>query len=47
MVEEEQVLSDKTETELTRKVDILMTGYKNDMQKDVSLDIQKKLVDAL
>lgn len=37
MTEEKQVLSDKTET---RKVDLQMTGYKNDMEKDVSLDIK-------
>lgn len=33
----EQFLPDKIETDL--KVDSKMTGYKNDMEKDVILDI--------
>lgn len=40
VMEEEQVLSDKTETEL--KVNLQLTGYKNDMEKNVTLDMQKK-----
>ena len=44
-MEEEQVLLDKTETDL--KVDLKMTGYKNDIEKEVALDIQKKLADVL
>ena len=42
---EEQVLPDKIEIDL--KVALKMTGYKNDMEKDVTLDIQKKLADVL
>ena len=44
-MEEEQVLLDKTETDL--KVDLKMTGYKNDMEKDITLDIRKNLADVL
>lgn len=41
MVEEEQVLFDTAETELTLKADVQITGYKNDMEKDVSLDTKE------
>ena len=44
-MEEEQVLPDKMKTEW--KVDLQMTGYKNDLEKDVTLDIQKKPADVL
>lgn len=30
-----------------KTMDLQMTGYANDMEKDVSLDIQKKLIDVL
>ena len=36
-MEKEQVLPDMIEIDL--KVDLKMTGYKNDMEKDVILDI--------
>ena len=44
-MEEELVLPDKIETEL--KVDLKMIGHKNNMEKDVTLDIQKKPADVL
>lgn len=44
---EEQVLSDKTGTQLILKVDLQMMGCKNDMEKAFSLNIQNKSVDAL
>lgn len=40
-MEEEQVLPNKTETEL--KVDLQMSCHKNYMGKNVTLHIQKKL----
>uniref|UniRef100_A0A2D4LBJ3 Uncharacterized protein n=1 Tax=Micrurus spixii TaxID=129469 RepID=A0A2D4LBJ3_9SAUR len=45
VVEEEQILLDKPETDLN--VDLKMPGYKNDMEKYEILDIPVKLVNIL
>lgn len=37
VMEEEQILPNKIETDL--KMDLKITGYKNDMEKDTTLDI--------
>lgn len=44
-MEEKYVLPDKIET--GQKVELKITGYKDDMKKDVKLDIHKKLADVL
>lgn len=37
VMDEKQILLDKIETDL--KMDLKITGYKNDMEKDITLDI--------
>lgn len=45
VMEENQVLPNEMKTNL--KVDLQMTGHKKGMEKDVTLDIPKKLADIL
>lgn len=43
----EVIEEDKTETEAVSNVDLKMTPYKNDMEKDVTLDLQMKVADVV